>query len=70
MLPLPEHEAMQMFADAGIPVAAHRLATDPDEAVDAAEEVGYPVVLKIDSADVQHKTDIGAVMTAHDADEV
>ncbi len=70
MRSLPEHEAMALFEDAGIPVAAHELVHDVDAAVAAADEFGYPVVLKIDSADVQHKTDIGAVMTAHDEEEV
>ncbi|MFB6295062.1 MAG: acetate--CoA ligase family protein [Candidatus Nanohaloarchaea archaeon] len=70
MPPLPEHEAMELFEDAGIPVAAHQLVDSRAAAVDAADAIGYPVVLKIDSADVQHKTDIGAVMTAHDAEEV
>ncbi|MFB6265696.1 MAG: acetate--CoA ligase family protein [Candidatus Nanohaloarchaea archaeon] len=67
---LSEHEAMELFEDAGIPVAGYRLAEDEQEAVEAAEQLGYPVVLKIDSSEVQHKTDIGAVMTAHDEEEV
>ncbi|MCJ7478698.1 MAG: acetate--CoA ligase family protein [Candidatus Nanohaloarchaeota archaeon QJJ-7] len=67
---LSEHEAMQLFQNEGIPVAEHRLATDEDEAVEAAGDIGYPVFLKIDSGEVQHKTDIGAVMTAHDEEEV
>ncbi|MDY6761574.1 MAG: acetate--CoA ligase family protein [Candidatus Nanohaloarchaea archaeon] len=70
MAALPEHEAMQVFEDAGIPVARHELVGDADAAVAAADDLGYPVVLKVDSADVQHKTDIGAVMTAHDEEEV
>ncbi len=67
---MSEHEGLELFAEAGIPVADHRLVEDAEAAVAAAEDLGYPVILKIDSADVQHKTDIGAVMTAHDAEEV
>ncbi len=68
--PLTEYEAKQVLADAGIPVVDEVLAGDVEAAVDAAEEIGYPVILKVDSADVQHKTDIGAVQEAHDAEEV
>ncbi|MFB6167171.1 MAG: acetate--CoA ligase family protein [Candidatus Nanohaloarchaea archaeon] len=67
---LNEHEAMEVFEEAGIPVADYVLAEDEEGAVEAAEELGYPVVLKVDSSDVQHKTDVGAVKTAHDEDEV
>ncbi|MDY6769422.1 MAG: acetate--CoA ligase family protein [Candidatus Nanohaloarchaea archaeon] len=67
---LTEHEGLGVFSDAGIPVAEHALVEDADGAAAAAAELGYPVVLKVDSADVQHKTDMGAVMTAHDEEEV
>jgi len=67
---LNEHAALELFEDSGIPVAGHRLAESAAEAVEAAEGFGYPVVLKVDSSDVQHKTDVGAVMTAHDEEEV
>lgn len=67
---LSEHEAMQLFQDADIPVAEHRLVQDEAGAVDAAREIGFPVVLKADSSAIQHKTDIDAVMTAHDDEEV
>lgn len=67
---LTEWEAKQVFRDAGIPVVHGTIVDSPDEAVSFAEEVGYPVMLKIDSPDVQHKTDIGAVKDAHNAEEV
>ncbi len=67
---LSEHEAKQVLADAGIPVVEEQLAADVDEAVQFADRVGYPVILKVDSRDIQHKSDIGAVTDAHDADEV
>ncbi len=45
----------------GIPVSPTRLATRAEEAVAAAEEIGYPVVLKVASPKIIHKTDIGGV---------
>lgn len=67
---LSEYEAKQVLADAGIPVVQEKLATSVDEAVAYADEIGYPVIMKADSRDIQHKTDIGAVKDAHDANEV
>ncbi|MFW9849198.1 MAG: acetate--CoA ligase alpha subunit [Candidatus Thorarchaeota archaeon] len=45
----------------GIPVAKIRLATSSEEARKLAEELGYPVVLKISSPDIVHKSDIGGI---------
>jgi succinyl-CoA synthetase beta subunit len=45
----------------GIPLAETIAATSPDEAVGVAERLGYPVVLKVDSPDIAHKTDVGGV---------
>ena len=59
------------MAAAGVPVAAGALAADADAAVAAAEKLGYPVVLKVDSPDLAHKTEAGAVATGlGDADAV
>jgi acetyltransferase len=44
-----------------IPVAPWQMATDVDQAVAAAETIGYPVVVKADSANVVHKSDMGGV---------
>lgn len=55
------HEAMQVAKAYGIPAPASQLATTADEAVEYAEEMGYPVVMKIVSPDIMHKTDIGGV---------
>jgi len=52
-----------------VPVVETRVATDADEAVAAAEAVGYPVVLKIDSPALPHRTDIGAVELDLDSPE-
>jgi acetyltransferase len=45
----------------GIPVAKIRLATSSEEAKTLAEELGYPVVMKIASPDIVHKSDIGGI---------
>lgn len=45
----------------GIPVSPTRLATRAEEAVAVAEEIGYPIVLKVASPKIIHKTDIGGV---------
>ena len=45
----------------GIPTADWRVAADVDEAVAAAESIGFPVAVKADSAAVVHKSDMGAV---------
>ncbi len=44
-----------------IPMAPERLAKSRDEAVDAAVEMGFPVALKVESADLPHKTEAGGV---------
>ena len=53
--------AKRALADAGIPVLAERLVTTADAAARAASEIGYPVVLKIASPDLPHKTEVGGV---------
>ena len=58
---LAEHEALALLGSADVPVVSTRVARSPSEAVDAAEALGYPVVLKILSSDIQHKSDVGGV---------
>lgn len=58
---LSGQEAAEMLANAGIPVAAAPLAKTPDEAVALAHQFGYPVVLKVASPDIPHKSDVGGV---------
>ncbi|MCY1524607.1 ATP-grasp domain protein [compost metagenome] len=58
---LSECEAMRLLADAGVPVAPHGLARDADEAVRIAEGLGYPVVVKLCSREILHKSDVGGV---------
>jgi acetyltransferase len=59
---LTEPEAKALLAAYGIPVAATQRVAAPEEAVQAANEIGYPVVLKILSPDVVHKSDVGGVV--------
>lgn len=58
---VPEHEAKALLAQAGMAFAPARFATTVDEAVRAAEAIGYPVVLKAQSAQLSHKSDAGGV---------
>ena len=58
---MPPGETAALLAKFGIPVAACPLATTADEAVALAAEFGGPVVLKIASPDLPHKTDVGGV---------
>ncbi len=58
---LNEVAAKEMLAAAGIPVVATRLARTKREAAALSREIGFPVVLKIVSPDVVHKSDIGGV---------
>ena len=57
-----EFEAQQVLKAYGLPTPKTVLARSSDEAVAAAEDIGYPVVLKIASPDISHKSDVGGVM--------
>jgi acetyl coenzyme A synthetase (ADP forming)-like protein len=64
-------EARDILLAYGIPLPKTALAKDADEAVTAAEAMGYPVVMKIASPDILHKTDIGGVkLNLASADDV
>lgn len=54
-------EGAEVVKAYGIPAAPIKLATCPEEAVAIAEEIGYPVVMKVASPKIIHKTDIGGV---------
>ena len=58
---LTEHEALLRVAGAGIPVMPCTHAASADEAVAAAARHGYPVVLKLSSRTITHKSDVGGV---------
>ena len=59
---LLEPEAKAVCAEYGIPVTKFKVAQSETEAVKFAEKIGYPVVLKIVSPDVVHKSDVGGVV--------
>jgi acetyltransferase len=68
---LTEFEAKQVLAAYGIPTVETEVARSADEAVEFAERFGYPVVLKLDSETITHKTDVGGVrLNLKDAAEV
>ena len=57
-----EHEAKRLCSLYGLPVTTFTVSKTEDEAVDAAKEIGFPVVLKIVSPQVLHKSDAGGVL--------
>jgi acyl-CoA synthetase (NDP forming) len=68
---LSEVEAKDVLREAGVPVTATTLATSGEEAVKQAEAAGYPVVLKVVSPDIAHKSDAGGVkLNLNSAEEV
>jgi len=64
---LTEPEAKAVLAAYGVPIVETRVARDPEQAVRIANEIGYPVALKILSPDVTHKSDVGGVALDLDA---
>ena len=58
---LTELESKQLLSLYGIPTVETRVAACEDEAVKRASEIGYPVVLKVFSQTITHKTDVGGV---------
>ena len=57
-----EHETKNLCSMYGLPVTRFVVSTTEDEAVEAARELGFPVVLKIVSPQVLHKSDAGGVL--------
>ncbi len=65
---LPEYAARGLLEAYGIAFPESALVTTAEEAVAAAARIGYPVVLKVASAEISHKTDVGGVVVGiHDA---
>ena len=68
---LTEREAKEVLALYGVPVVGERLTGSEEEAVNAAGALGYPVVLKVESPDLPHKTEAGVIrLNLRSADEV
>ena len=59
---LTEVESKQLLAAYGLPVVRTEVAANEEEAVQTAEAVGYPVLLKLFSETITHKTDVGGVL--------
>jgi len=58
---LSEYESKKVLREYGIPLAAETLAKSVDHALAFAERAGYPLVMKVDSPDIPHKTEAGVV---------
>ena len=68
---LLEEEGQEVLKAYGLPLPESALARNADEAVDIAEKIGYPVVIKIASPQIIHKSDAGGVrVNLADADQV
>jgi acyl-CoA synthetase (NDP forming) len=59
--PVGEREVLEYLGRYGVPVISARLAVSASEAIEAARQIGGKVVLKIASADIAHKTEVGGV---------
>jgi acetyltransferase len=64
---LNEEESKDFLMTYGIPTTMVEFAHDPEAAVRIAEKLGYPIVIKIVSPDISHKSDVGGVVTAIDS---
>ncbi len=60
-LDIGEQDAKAILAAYGFTIPQDRMARSPEEAVAAASRIGYPVVMKIVSPDITHKSDVGGV---------
>lgn len=68
---LVEIKALEALRHYGFPLVPYSLATSADEAASSAEQIGYPVVMKISGPKILHKTDVGGVrLNLRDAESV
>ncbi len=68
---LTEYESKQLLTAYEIPTVTTEIATSPEQAVEIANTIGYPVVLKLHSEIITHKTDVGGVhLNLNNADAV
>jgi acetyltransferase len=58
---LTEYESKKLLASYGIPTVRTEVATTSDQAVKLAQEIGFPIVIKLYSKTITHKTDVGGV---------
>ena len=66
---LNEEESKDFLMTYGIPVTIAQVVQDSEAAVSIAEKVGYPVVIKVVSPDISHKSDVGGVVVGIDSNE-
>ncbi|MFZ2412352.1 MAG: bifunctional acetate--CoA ligase family protein/GNAT family N-acetyltransferase, partial [Candidatus Methanoperedens sp.] len=66
---LTEDESKRFLLNYGIPTTRLSLTRTVEEAIILANKIGYPVVLKISSLDISHKSDVGGVITGINSDE-
>ncbi len=59
---LPEATTAELFALFGLPTLKQSVATSRDDAARRAREIGFPVIAKVSSKDILHKTDVGGVI--------
>ncbi len=59
---LTESEGKQIFTAYGVPIPGEGTANSAEEAVKECDRIGYPVVMKVVSPDIKHKTDVGGVV--------
>jgi acyl-CoA synthetase (NDP forming) len=58
---LTEYESKELLKDIGIPIPEQKLTQSKEETINAAEGIGYPLVMKLMAEDIVHKSDTGAV---------
>jgi acetyltransferase len=58
---LTEHQGKELLARYGIPITSEEVTTSEEHAIRFAEKIGFPLVLKIDSPDILHKTEAGGI---------
>ena len=66
---LNEEESKNFLVNYGIPVTTPYISCDVETAIKIAHKIGYPVVMKIVSPDISHKSDVGGVAVGIDSDE-
>ncbi|MEI6266427.1 MAG: acetate--CoA ligase family protein [bacterium] len=66
---LDDADIAKIFMAYGIPMANSKLTTSAKDAIKAAEKIGYPIVLKVTSPDILHKTEVGAIKIGIDNPE-
>ena len=66
---MTERASKQLLSAYGIPTVETRIAETPGEAVAAAQDIGYPVAVKLHSTSITHKSDVGGVQLGITSDE-